>query len=523
MTGHVFVIQGDTRRLACDAYLHATDKRLRPDGGWTDSAPDAANRLDPKYESDFRSEVRYTLPLLDRPGHEKEPKTILTAVPYYGMHTAEEIVPRLEEFFQVGAEIARARSTTADPGKRDRPLLAVPLFGAGGGGGGAFRGQLLRVIDEQSRIAARQYDVDVVIVLRDPQAYALAQTIRKERTERWAELDARLLGKAQQLGAIARDARLVPFMGSGISMSAGAPDWKGLISRLAAEAGLDDDLIKRLLKDYDVLDQAAYVRQALSRSSNDDKAFTSAIVRAVDKRRYGLAPPLLAALEAEQAITLNYDRLFEWAAHDGQRPRRVIPGSDNGDGRWLLKLHGSVEEPASIVLTREDYLGFNTDRAALSSLVKATLMTRHLLFVGFGMGDPHFHEIVHDVRRALPEKKRHFGTVLTLTADEVTKRLWNDDLDFIALETPRKLEIFLDAMLAYGSTSNSYLLGSGYESALSTADLSLRDALTHVAEVGAGARDSSAWPVVERMLRELGHEQFAPTRSWGALPAELDK
>ncbi|MFW0772756.1 SIR2 family NAD-dependent protein deacylase [Paenarthrobacter nitroguajacolicus] len=59
-------------------------------------------------------------------------------------------------------------------------------------------------------------------------------------------------------------------------------------------------------------------------------------------------------------------------------------------GEWLLKLHGSVSKPDTIVLTRDDYLGFNSSRAALSALVKAHLLTHHLLFVGFGVADDHF-------------------------------------------------------------------------------------------------------------------------------------
>lgn len=92
------------------------------------------------------------------------------------------------------------------------------------------------------------------------------------------------------------------------------------------------------------------------------------------------------------------------AAEDGGLPRRTIPRATPHDiehDRWLLKLHGTVDDPETIVLTRSDYLGFNTERAALSSIVKATLMTRHVLFVGFGMRDDHFHEIIHDVRRAM--------------------------------------------------------------------------------------------------------------------------
>jgi hypothetical protein len=110
--------------------------------------------------------------------------------------------------------------------------------------------------------------------------------------------------------------------------------------------------------------------------------------------RYGLAPALLTAIDSEQALTLNYDRLFETAPEDAGAPRSVIPGGHEGEHeRWLLKVHGTVDDPASIVLTRDDYLGFDSSRLALSSIVKATLATRHLLFVGFGLADDHFHEI----------------------------------------------------------------------------------------------------------------------------------
>jgi len=524
MTGHVFVIQADIRRFACDAYLFATDRDLSAGGGWTQSAPDAPARLDVAHLEGFKTEERFTLPLLDRDGRDDEPTTILTAVPYEGVTSASDIVTRLEEFFAVAVEVAGRRQVTKRLSGREKPLIAVPLFGAGGGGGGGFRGELLRVIDEESRTAAARYDVDVAIVLRDPKAYALAQMTRRDGRESWPELDARRIEHAQRLGGIARRAQLVPFMGSGISMSAGAPSWKDLIRRLAEAAELEPRLVEQLTQTHDVLDQAAYVRQAFARrgSDNEDR-FTNAIVDAVDKRRYGPTPPLLAALEAEQAITLNYDQLFEWAAFDGRRPRRVIPGAVDGAERWLLKLHGSVDEPKSIVLTREDYLGFNADRAALSSLVKATLMTRHLLFVGFGMTDSHFHEIVHDVRRALPGRQERFGTVLTLDRDEVTQHLWDGDLEFIDFDnSPRLLEIFLDAMLAYGATSNSYLLAKGYESALGDADKGVRETLiTALDAMPDGSRTSNAWPVIEKLLDELGYVTRADARGWRTLPEEL--
>lgn len=524
MTGHVFVIQGDTRRFACDAYMYATDKRLRDGGGWMTSAPDAPNRIDPDVRAEFQREARFTLPLTDRPGAADEPATVLTAVPYDGVSRVSQFIPRIREFFDVAAGIAGERNLTRRIAGRERPLLAVPLFGTGGGGANLVRGDVFRLMYDESRRAAARFEVDVVVVLRDPRDYALAQTIRRQLGDAWRELSATHDAHARRLGAIAHEAKLVPFMGAGVSMSAGAPSWEKLLETLATEAGIGTRTVEALKK-HDSLDQAAYVRSEFARQYPEARAeqdrFASAVIDAVSVRRYGIATPLLAALEAEQAITLNYDQLFEWAAHDGQRPRRVVPGPPSDEERWLLKLHGSVDEPESIVLTRDDYLGFNADRAALSSLVKATLMTRHLLFVGFGVQDPHFHEIVHDVRRAVPTEQK-FGTVLTtFKEDLIRQRLWERDLDFIHLETPRLLEIFLDAVLAYGTSSHSYLLAEGYSTALSSADRAVAKSLKKMAEaIPLEARTGAAWEAVSGMLTELGWKsEPAPNGSWRGLPS----
>ncbi|WP_417555678.1 SIR2 family NAD-dependent protein deacylase [Microbacterium sp.] len=528
MTGHVFVIQGDTRRFACDAYLYATDRDLRQNGGWMRSAPDAPNRIDTAARAEFQREKTFTLVLNDRPGIDNEPATILTAVPYYRAASEPAFIPRIAEFFRVGTEIARRRGVTATASQRERPLLAIPMFGTGGGGANSIRGRMFRLIYRESQKAAREHDVDVAVVLRDPRDYALAQMIRREKDGAWPELSAKQHAQARELGRLAQDARLVPFMGAGISISAGAPSWSALLNDLAASAGIDPDLTVAL-KGHDALDQAAYIRQEFERRFRDPRdeqdQFAAAVIRAVNVRRYGIAPPLLAALEAEQAITLNYDRLFEWAAIDGQHPRRVIPGPSAGEERWLLKLHGTVDDPSSIVLTRDDYLGFNSDRAALSSLVKATLMTRHLLFVGFGVTDPHFHEVVHDVRRAVPDRQQRFGTVLTtLENDPVKRRLWERDLDFIHLKTPRLLDIFLDAVLAYGASSRSYLLAHGYDSALSAADRKVSEELRKmVSSIPVEAQTGTAWAAVSGLLTDLGwNTRSASRRSWTALPEGLE-
>ena len=61
---------------------------------------------------------------------------------------------------------------------------------------------------------------------------------------------------------------------------------------------------------------------------------------------------LLASLGTREGVTTNYDPLFEIAAQDQSSLSAVLPFYCVGLGqRWLLKLHGSVERPESIVFT----------------------------------------------------------------------------------------------------------------------------------------------------------------------------
>lgn len=366
-----------------------------------------------------------------------------------------------------------------------------------------------------------------MIVLKDKAAFSLAQKLRRQRAiASWPTLTDEQLHQATKLGEQAKSGALVPFLGAGVSISAGGPSWGVLIDRLSDLIDLGDidiDAFKRL----SVLDQAGILERLFIEQSVP-KGFRRAVCDEVGKHRYGLAPALLATLPCRGSITLNYDSLFEDACRDAGMERSVIPDNKRGTGdRWLLKLHGSVTDPTGIVLTREDYLDHNTNRQSLSALVKAHLLTDHMLFVGFGLADDHFHEIVHDVKRALPPDQevssQRFGTVLSLNDDSLQRRVWDNELEFLSVAdsetTPtgegltaepdiaaagRKLEVFLDALNAYATDTHSYLLAPLYTSGLTQEELRLRTQLLTLAQEDRTDKTSEIWMVLHRALEDLG-------------------
>ncbi|MCC3291765.1 SIR2 family protein [Arthrobacter sp. zg-Y1110] len=509
---HVFVTRGSLTNFACDAWLLPTDRTYSIAGYWREALPGLEAVLASSRDVDFSSGAKLAQPLDSWPAG--EPMPVLTAVPYYGISSVEDLVPPLREFVRVAAEqVGRRQRAAGGKPSRPVPLLAMPLFGTSGGGAGLVRGDVIQRLLQEARRAAAESGVDVALILTNDKDFAFAQELRKRQPDWWKPLDRELQDHAARLAAHARDGKLVPFMGAGVSMSAGAPSWDELLARLATAAQLSGDESESLKK-RGHLDQAGILRSIYEeRSDAGGRSFNQAIADLVELKRYGLAPALLASLGSREAITLNYDELFEFASADAGVPRSVIPDGGGENDDWLLKLHGSVTNPDSIVLTRDDYLGFNASRNALSALVKATLMTQHILFVGFGLADDHFHEILHDVKRALPPEPRGkdgSATALMLSADPLDRRMVSQ-LNLVPMNEEsgtaagRTLEIFLDLLVALSTDSHSYLLAEGYEGALTESERSLRETLLDLTKrLTDDEAQSSGGVRLQEMLAELG-------------------
>jgi hypothetical protein len=221
-------------------------------------------------------------------------------------------------------------------------------------------------------------------------------------------------------------------------------------------------------------------------------------------------------------VTTNYDPLVELAAADIGREVRVLPFEEAAPGApWLLKLHGDAAHPESVVLTREEYLQFGDSRAALAGVLQSLLLTRHVLFVGTSMLDDDLIRIAHQVRSALQlqgsSSGRRSGTVLALREDPARARLWERDVETVAMGSPdtppaeaaRRLEVLLDLIGCLSTPPTGYLLDPAYRGMLNEEERALSAALaTMSASVPEDASSAAAREVVA-LLRRLGHGSSA--------------
>ena len=474
MAGHLFVVRGDLRALACDAVLV-------PSGTWDGRTGHVGNAdwhelLDEHIDgSSFVTPAPTADQRVVRVVKGKGRRSVWVG------HTGDD--DRSPRWYgkAVGAfvrEAARPRLANRPLGDA-RPLLATPLVGIGAGGMRGHKGEVVLAIVRAIRKAQRRVDADVVVVCHDAHQYAAVQQARRRicGDDLWSELTAAQVREAGRLAAKARDGRLVLFVGAGASLGAGAPSWKDLLRDLADRAGIKHRW--KELERLDARDAAAVFEQRLGTDG-----LRREVVRLTDVPQVALTHQLLASLPVDEAVTTNYDTCLERAMAAAGRPAKVLPGEHLDEHRrWVLKLHGSVDRPQDIVLSRDDYLRFEGTGTALAGVVQALLLTRHMLFVGYGLQDDNFHRLVHQVRGTLADRSlSSFATALTPADSSLLQDLWQRDVRYVSTARKddgavRRLAMLLDRLGAEAATPGAQLLDRSYAAMFTKQERALRKQL----------------------------------------------
>lgn len=193
--------------------------------------------------------------------------------------------------------------------------------------------------------------------------------------------------------------QLLAFVGAGVSIPSGYPDWGTLIDRMrqALPAGVERGMAW-VSREDDMLMRAEHYRQLLA---GDYGRF----IRDQFGDRRGTCRPLhldLVRLPFAHVLTTNYDTLLERAHAAAGLEGLALPidwknSSDveafvraarrRGEQRQYVHLHGVYNDPANVVLTESDYQE-RYHRTTASEALLAALFTAHaFLFVGFSFSD----------------------------------------------------------------------------------------------------------------------------------------
>lgn len=533
---HIFLVHGDIRTIACDGWLLPCNAQWghETDNWYPKDVTDWAAVPGQKFADNSIAYVE-DWPPPNAPKYLSRP----WLVDVVGVEQPISFfVKRALRFVEIVSDWLHTHPESIHLTERDRPLLAIPLVGTGAGGAAYRAGDMAAALLPALQAKATDCGVDIALVLIHASKYAATVRVR-ERTLgtnpcHWPVALTR--SECESLQSVvdwARQGQLVLFIGAGVSIGAGLPSWDGLLTQLALNEGIlsNDNLeFRTRFHMLNPLDRARVIEMELLRRGDNIANALHRILR--EHKNPSLAHCLLAMLPCTEAVTTNYDNLFEIACEGNGRPVAALPWEAVSEhARWVLKLHGSLEHPEDLVFTRSDYLRYDERRAALKGIVQAMLMTRRMLFVGFSMNDDNFHRIIDDVRkarvRATPSSgvdadiaanhspHKRFGASLGLRNDPVFEQLWGQDLYQISVEEPhapgqdppaaRRLEIFLDALAEKSAPANAHLLDARFDAVLSEDERRLRDLLLSIDEqADEGIRQTRAWPLVAELLHTLG-------------------
>lgn len=193
----------------------------------------------------------------------------------------------------------------------------------------------------------------------------------------------------EELRALRKDGKLIPFVGAGLSMNLGLPSFSNLIDTIAHELGYDPEVYKLngnnlQLAEYYVAIKGSIgpLRSIMDRSFNpSDKEIAASI-----------AHTALAEMKLPVIYTTNYDRIIERTFELMQLPVCTISNIDDmaiapNDTTQIVKFHGTFSDDASLVLTESSYFDRLAFESAIDIKLRADMLGKCLLFVGYSLDD----------------------------------------------------------------------------------------------------------------------------------------
>lgn len=287
--GHVFVALGRIGTLAADAVVIPTDGPFRVEPHWYD-AIGVENRADTLQHRPAGWQER------GRGRSPHRPDTWFLNV-YDTPGSIEDSFGRLGQLLR---DLAGAIPSSTIK-NRPLPLFLVPVIGVGAGGKDAQRGEVVERLLKVCTDFTGSNAADVAIVTPNRAAYSALQHRRARSTE--AAFPGVNVAEAKRIGELASEKSLALFIGAGASVPAGLPSWDDLLLELMKHTKLTD-AVRAGFKKLSAIDQAELLHSELGDTMQE---LVRQSLEQTPPARPALAHALLAALQAEAAVTTNYD------------------------------------------------------------------------------------------------------------------------------------------------------------------------------------------------------------------------
>lgn len=212
---------------------------------------------------------------------------------------------------------------------------------------------------------------------------------------------------------------IIPFVGEGCSIPFGIPSWDNFLLEIAEKRGLKNEIKVRLdAKEYEEAAEEL-LNEYGARGFQDKIEAAFGKHKLAGKAFANEAVSVLPRLAVGPVITTNFDQVIEEAFKQsncpfdqvviGTKPDLIGKALQSGN-RFLLKVHGDVEDRADRILTFTEYQNYyGTTSNSLVDLtkplpvhLKAMMTNRPLLFLGCNLRQDRMMAILAHIAETVP-------------------------------------------------------------------------------------------------------------------------
>ncbi|RNM11736.1 SIR2 family NAD-dependent protein deacylase [Nocardioides pocheonensis] len=236
------------------------------------------------------------------------------------------------------------------------------------------------------------------------------------------------------------------------------PSWPWLVSRMHRELvhhsdSSEHESLAKFFLEEGPLDCAQLFRQTVGEANYREFLLAQFSIDRQPFIEVTQSHRALIELDLPLLFTTNYDELIELAYLQAGTPIRVsiseeqfIARRAEQPARHLVKLHGSIDQPATIVLTRNDYARARIERKEMLNHLRSEMAETSFLFVGFSLSDPNFGLLYDDIRMVY-EMNVPASYTVQARRDPVKQRyLMSMDINTIWLDGWNQLPQFLSRL-----------------------------------------------------------------------------
>lgn len=239
----------------------------------------------------------------------------------------------------------------------------------------------------------------------------------------------------------------VLFVGSGLSQRyLKSPTWWGLLEKISEKLKIDKSLLERWTSDnYEEIAERLEAicfstkrKELLLESDDIRRPFRELIVEilneyTVDNSEYEKEISILSGIDYQKLITTNYDSLLEKSVFNIENEEIYIHNDDlfssETKNKKLYKIHGSIDKPSSMIITKSDYDQFFEKSKYIYSKLLTMFVESPIIFLGYSLSDRNIKDIL---------------TTLTATLSQKDLKQFQERVYIISYSSDDKPEYFLE-------------------------------------------------------------------------------